>query len=65
MVPPIIQNKLLQIFKKLQKDKDNQDFVVIKSWNEWAEGNHLEPDKKYGNGWLQVVKNIKNQIAKS
>ncbi len=27
----------------------------IKSWNEWAEGNHLEPDLTYGHGWLQVL----------
>ena len=63
--PEVFEKYFQKIVDQLQKDKDNQDFVVIKSWNEWAEGNHLEPDKKYGNGWLQVVKNIKNQIAKS
>jgi lipopolysaccharide biosynthesis protein len=27
----------------------------VKSWNEWAEGNHLEPDLEHGHGWLQAL----------
>jgi hypothetical protein len=30
--------------------------IFIKSWNEWAEGNHLEPDRKYGRARLEVVR---------
>lgn len=29
--------------------------IWIKSWNEWAEGNHLEPDLRFGHGWLEAV----------
>jgi len=31
-------------------------FVFLKSWNEWAEGNHLEPDLRFGRGFLEVLR---------
>lgn len=35
-----------------------EQLVFIKSWNEWAEGNYLEPDQVYGRGWLEALKKV-------
>jgi hypothetical protein len=32
-----------------------EQVVMIKSWNEWAEGNYLEPDREYGFARLEAV----------
>lgn len=44
-----------QVVDILQVKKDDP-FCVLKSWNEWGEGNYVEPDLKYGNGYLEVIK---------
>jgi hypothetical protein len=33
-----------------------ENLIFLKSWNEWAEGNHLEPDLKFGKGYLDVIR---------
>ena len=32
-----------------------ENFIFINAWNEWAEGNHLEPDAKWGRQYLEAT----------
>lgn len=49
-----IKDVLLQI-----KNKPNKDQIVfLKSWNEWGEGNYMEPDLKWGKEYIYSLKRV-------
>ena len=38
-------------------DKPNEHKILfLRSWNEWGEGNYVEPDLKYGHKFLEAIK---------
>ncbi|MBQ9178540.1 MAG: glycoside hydrolase family 99-like domain-containing protein [Prevotella sp.] len=39
------------------KDKQQEHQILfLKSWNEWGEGNYVEPDLRYGHGFLDAIR---------
>lgn len=49
-----MKEALFLIEKKSQEHK----ILFLKSWNEWGEGNYVEPDLKYGHEYLEVIKDL-------
>jgi hypothetical protein len=35
--------------------KKNNKILMLKSWNEWGEGNYMEPDLKFGHGFIEAL----------
>lgn len=51
--------KLLEsLLNRIRSGNAANNIFFIKSWNEWGEGNYLEPDLKYGKGYLEKVKEL-------
>jgi len=54
--PELFRINLGKLLKATKRISSEHNLIFIKSWNEWAEGNHLEPDHRFGKGYLLVIK---------
>ena len=62
MTPQLYKKWLMDSMEWTREHLDEQEqFVFINAWNEWAEGAHLEPDKRYGYAFLAATREAVEQ----
>ncbi len=59
--PELYGRWLQAVLRKFNPFSKEENFIFINAWNEWAEGNHLEPDRKWGDAYLETTKKILEQ----
>lgn len=42
-----------------------EQIIILKSWNEWGEGNYMEPDLKYGHGYINALAEAIKETSKN
>lgn len=64
---PEVYGKWLETVVQRELSNPSSDRVVfINAWNEWAEGNHLEPCQKWGHAYLEATHRVlRNSHVKS
>ena len=56
--PELFAEHLRHALELIEDRPFEKRLVFLKSWNEWAEGNHLEPDERYGRGYLEATRRV-------
>lgn len=56
------ESMLIRFLYNMKNKPQEQKYVFLKSWNEWGEGNYMEPDLKYGLEYINVLsQELKNE----
>jgi hypothetical protein len=56
--PALFETHLRHAVDALGNRDAEHKIVFLKSWNEWAEGNYVEPDAQWGRAYLDALKKV-------
>jgi hypothetical protein len=56
--PKLFRQVLEKAVSKVSEQPPSTALVFLKAWNEWAEGNYVEPDVRFGHQYLEVIRQV-------
>lgn len=54
--PSLFEKHCNKVMRSIAGRSEEERIIFLKSWNEWGEGNYMEPDLKYGFGYIDALK---------
>lgn len=54
--PELFRKHIKEVFELIKNKPQDEQIVFLKSWNEWGEGNYMEPDLKWGKQYIEALK---------
>lgn len=60
--PELFKQHAEMVLRVVNQKEKNSRVVFLKSWNEWGEGNYMEPDLRFGKGYIKALKEAKVKI---
>ena len=55
--PEKFENHIRQALSLIKDKQPEHRILFLKSWNEWGEGNYVEPDMEWGHGFIDAIHN--------
>lgn len=56
--PKLFGKHVTQVLEAVRNKPEQEKLVFLKSWNEWGEGNYMEPDMQWGRMYVDTLKNV-------
>lgn len=53
--PEVFKKHVLNALRLVSKKGTERQIIFLKSWNEWGEGNYMEPDLRFGKGYIKAL----------
>lgn len=53
--PELFYNHVCQAIDLISSKPKERQILFLKSWNEWGEGNYIEPDIQFGKGYIYAL----------
>jgi len=61
--PEAFKKHVKLVLETVKNKAPQHKLIFIKSWNEWGEGNYMEPDLKFGRGYLEALKEAISEFS--
>ena len=56
--PSAFMKQVKQALDIIEHKQDEHKIIFLMSWNEWAEGNYMEPDIKFGKEYIYALRDV-------
>lgn len=56
--PELFGEHAKQVLTCVKSKPELSQICFVKSWNEWGEGNYMEPDLRYGKGYIKILSEV-------
>ena len=54
--PELFEKHVKDAIEAVKNKAPQHQIIFLQAWNEWGEGNYIEPDTVYGRGYLEALK---------
>ena len=61
--PQLFEHNVREALAAVAGKQPDHRLIFIKSWNEWGEGNYMEPDLRFGRGYLKALKRAIDAVS--